>query len=83
MFFVPMGSYTPWLPHLDHHASYASYIIDAAYHSPLHPLKSMTQQKMAYHVSRCDTVILLCVEVAMIQSITEDTDLTILTGKDV
>lgn len=43
----------------------------------------MTQQKMAYHVSRCDTVILLCVEVAMIQSITADTDLTILTGKDV
>ena len=31
-----MGSYIPWLPHLDHHASY---IIDAAYHSPLHPLK--------------------------------------------
>ena len=36
---LAMGSYIPWLPHLDHHAYHASYTIDAAYHSPLHPLK--------------------------------------------
>ena len=34
---LAMGSYIPWLPHLDH---YASYTIDAAYHSPLHLLKN-------------------------------------------
>ena len=33
---LTMGSYTPWLPHLDHHASFT---IDAVYHSPLHLLK--------------------------------------------
>ena len=34
---LAMGSYIPWLPHLDHHASYS---LDAVYHSPLHPLRA-------------------------------------------
>ena len=56
-----MGSYIPWLPHLDHHAFYASYIIHAVYHSPLHLLKgyepSLARSEEMDMINSCQSII--------------------------